>query len=200
VATDSVDALAALGREAFERGDAEASRHAFEAALVERESGELLEGADEASAEHGWVELARAAREPHGDDRERRLRAALALGREAGDAELQFAAVALLGESLVLVGRIEEGMLLFDESLAAVCGGAGDRACPVGGSETAQGRLEEAAILLEGLDQMPDAARALAALHLARGETAVARDLLAAAHDADAAFATRAAEQRPGSD
>ena len=41
-----------------------------------------------------------------------------------------------------------------------------------------QGRLEEAAVLLEGLDQIPDAARPLAALHLARGETTLARDLL----------------------
>ena len=41
-----------------------------------------------------------------------------------------------------------------------------------------QGRLEEAARLLEGLDHHPDAVRALAALHLARGEVALARDLL----------------------
>lgn len=41
-----------------------------------------------------------------------------------------------------------------------------------------QGRLEEAAALLQGLDQVPDAVRPLAALHLARGETALARDLL----------------------
>jgi ATP/maltotriose-dependent transcriptional regulator MalT len=41
-----------------------------------------------------------------------------------------------------------------------------------------QGRLEEAAVLLEGLDQHTDAARPLAALHLARGQTALARDLL----------------------
>lgn len=41
-----------------------------------------------------------------------------------------------------------------------------------------QGRLEEAAQLLEGLDQHPDAVRTLAALYLARGETALARDLL----------------------
>jgi tetratricopeptide (TPR) repeat protein len=41
-----------------------------------------------------------------------------------------------------------------------------------------QGRLEEAALLLDGLDRHPDAVRALAALHLARGEVAVARDLL----------------------
>jgi DNA-binding NarL/FixJ family response regulator len=41
-----------------------------------------------------------------------------------------------------------------------------------------QGRLEEAARLLEGLDHHPDAVRAIAALHLARGELALARDLL----------------------
>ncbi len=41
-----------------------------------------------------------------------------------------------------------------------------------------QGRLEEAAELLKGLDQHPDAVRALAALHLARGEPVLARDLL----------------------
>jgi DNA-binding CsgD family transcriptional regulator len=41
-----------------------------------------------------------------------------------------------------------------------------------------QGRLEEAAVLLEGFDEHPDAARPLAALRLARGEIAWARDLL----------------------
>jgi DNA-binding NarL/FixJ family response regulator len=41
-----------------------------------------------------------------------------------------------------------------------------------------QGRLEEAAQLLSGLEQHPDAVRALASLHLARGDTALARDLL----------------------
>jgi tetratricopeptide (TPR) repeat protein len=41
-----------------------------------------------------------------------------------------------------------------------------------------QGRLEEAAQLLDGLDRHPDAVRALAALHLARGQAALARDLL----------------------
>jgi DNA-binding NarL/FixJ family response regulator len=41
-----------------------------------------------------------------------------------------------------------------------------------------QGRLEEAALFLEGLDHHPDAVRTLAALHLARGEMVLARDLL----------------------
>jgi DNA-binding NarL/FixJ family response regulator len=43
---------------------------------------------------------------------------------------------------------------------------------------TRQGRLEEAAELLTGLDRHPDAVRALAALHLARGEPELARELL----------------------
>jgi DNA-binding CsgD family transcriptional regulator len=332
VAADSRDALIAEGRAAFEQGDARSSRHAFEAALAERESGELLEGLARAlylevdypgsieahqrafaaykgegdplscarvarllswqhvnvygdfavaggwlaraeelleqtgdnGAEHGWIQLLCAPREPHGEGRERRLRAALEIGRRVEDGDLRFAALALLGEALVMTGPAEDGMRLFDESLAAVCAGevqdlyviesvfcgmfvtcerlhdvvraeqwlraAGDlvrrrnliavgplcrahygglltaagrweeadvelaEAAPVfeGGYAGArvivlvrladlrvrQGRFEEAAILLEGLDQMPDAARPLAALHLARGETAVALDLL----------------------
>lgn len=41
-----------------------------------------------------------------------------------------------------------------------------------------QGDLDQAAILLSGYDTHPDAPRTLAALHLAREETALARDLL----------------------
>ncbi len=41
-----------------------------------------------------------------------------------------------------------------------------------------QGRLEEAGQLLKGLEQHPDAVRTLAAFHLARGDVALARDLL----------------------
>ena len=43
---------------------------------------------------------------------------------------------------------------------------------------TRQGRFEEALELLKGLDHHPDAARPLAAIHLARGSPALARDLL----------------------
>jgi DNA-binding NarL/FixJ family response regulator len=225
---------------------------------------ELLGRAGEGSAERGWAELARAEREPHDEAREAHLRAALDLARDADDPDLEFAAVARLGETLVLAGRVEEGMLLFDESLAAVCAGevndpyvvesvfcgmfltcervhdvvraeqwlraAGDLVrrrnlvavgplcrAHYGGLLTAagrwdeaeaeldeaarafeggygaaraivfvrlaelrvrQGRIQEGAILLEGLDQLPDAARPLAALHLARGETALARDVI----------------------
>jgi len=44
MATGSVEALSAEGREAFARADAVISRRAFEAALAERESGELFDG------------------------------------------------------------------------------------------------------------------------------------------------------------
>jgi DNA-binding NarL/FixJ family response regulator len=332
MATESGHALAAEGHQAFRRGDAEASRRAFERALAEGESGELLEGLARAlyleadytgsieahqrafsaygaeldalgaaraarilswlhlnvngdfavaggwlaraeellegvggdTAEHGWVELARATREPYGEGRGRRLGAVLELARRLGDADLRFAALALRGEALAMSGRIEEGMACFDESLAAACAGevsdlyviesvfcgmfltcervhdlaraeqwlraAGDlvrrrRVVAVGplcrahygGLLTAagqweeaeaeldeaarvfeggyaaaraivlirlgdlrvrQGRLEEAAALLEHLDQVPDAARPLAALHLARGEIAMAQEVL----------------------
>jgi DNA-binding CsgD family transcriptional regulator len=332
VTTESVEELSAEGRDAFRQGDAEASRRAFEAALAERQSGELFEGlaralylegdyqrsievhqraftafrdegdalaaaraarilswlyvnvfrdfavaagwlaqaeelleqAGEDGAERGWIELLHATREPHGEGRERRIQAALELGRRLGDRDLEFDALALLGEALVMTGRIEEGMLLFDKSLAAVCGGevedlyvvesvfcamfltcervhdvvrteqwlraAGDLVrrrnlvalgplcrAHYGGLLTAagrweeaeaelaeavrvfesgyagarvivlvrladlrvrQGRLEEAEMLLQGLDQVPDAGRPLAALHLARGELALARDVL----------------------
>ena len=53
-----------------------------------------------------------------------------------------------------------------------------------------QGRLEEAGQLLKGLEQHPDAVRTCAAFHLARGDVALARDLLERAtegSDADVA-------------
>jgi DNA-binding CsgD family transcriptional regulator len=328
----SADALAADGKEAFDRGEAESSRLAFEEALAKGESAALLEGlaralylevryaesiaaherafaayqeegdplgaaraarilawlyinvfgdfavaggwlaradgllddVDEEGVERGWIELTHATREPYTESRVGRLATALDIGRRAGDPDLRFAALARLGETLVMTGRIEEGMVCFDESLAAACAGevrdlyvvesvfcgmfltcervhdvvraeqwlraAGDLIrrrnilavgplcrAHYGGLLTAagrweeaeaeladaaqvfeggyaaaraivlvrladlrvrQGRLEEAAALLEGIDQIPDAARPLAALHLARGETALARDVL----------------------
>lgn len=63
----------------------------------------------------------------------------------------------------------------FDRGLSARRAAAVIR---LAGLRVRQGRLEEAAQLLEGLEQHPDAIGTLAALHLARGEVALARDLL----------------------
>ena len=224
----------------------------------------LLESAGEDSPERGWIEVIRAWDAPDGPERERLLRTGLELGRRFGDADLEILARGQIGHMLVLTGHPEEGMLLLDEALAAVCAGdaqdvlvvescfcgmfqACERAQDVTRAEqwmraademanrrkraavgafcrahyagiltaagrwdeaeselhnaarifergyvanragvmvrladlrVRQGRMEEAAVLLDGLDQHPEATRPLAALHLARGETKRARDLL----------------------
>lgn len=81
----------------------------------------LLEGHEE-SAAHGWVTLDRA---PFtSDPRERQAIAdeALAIARRVGDAELEFAAIALQGHVGVVLGRIDEGMRLLDEAMTAITG------------------------------------------------------------------------------
>jgi ATP/maltotriose-dependent transcriptional regulator MalT len=224
----------------------------------------LLEQAGEDTVERGWAEVVHAILEPYGEIRERRLAAALELGRRFGDADLEFAALSRIAEDRIAAGRIDEGMRLLDESLTAVCSGEVEDievvesvfcgmfvACEqlqdvaradrwlraadelvqrrsrtavgafcrahYGGILTAagrweeaetefdeaarmfergyegsramvlarladlrvrQGRLEEAEVLLEGIDQRLDAARPLAALHLARGSTALAREAI----------------------
>ena len=87
-----------------------------------------------------------------------------------------------LGGLLMAAGRWEEAETELNEAARVFEGSyAGARVIVLvrlADLRVRQGRLEEAAILLEGLDQVPDAARPLAALHLARGEYALARDLL----------------------
>ena len=224
----------------------------------------LLEEAGDDSPEHGWVLSMQAT--PDGDPvvQEDFCREAWALGRRHRDVDLEFEAEGYVGLMLVQQGRVEEGLHLFDEVLAAVCAGevrdvfviegticgmflACERANDVvraeqwlrtaedivrrphmvgvsafcrahyGGILTAagrweeaevelteaarllevsykamrgaalvrladlrarQGRFEEAEELLDGLDQRPDAWRTMAAVHLAKGNLAVARDLL----------------------
>ena len=72
--------------------------------------------------ETGWVSLNQGMFEADPEVKEQRYRAALAHAREAGDASLEFATLAYLGASLVHNDRVDEGMLLLDEALAAVAG------------------------------------------------------------------------------
>ncbi|HET8575579.1 MAG TPA: hypothetical protein VFO18_00665 [Methylomirabilota bacterium] len=222
----------------------------------------LLEEAGEDGPEHGWVQIIKAFSEPDAQVRESLLREAIAIGRRFGDPDIEFLALAYLGGLLVMTDRVEEGMVLSDEALAAACAGDVTElatvdeifcgllwACELvndvpradqwmraaaermqrsnvvaafcrahyGGILTAagrwreaeaelveaarhfdrgmsgrraaaiirladlrvrQGRLEEAAQLLKGFEQHPDVVPTLAALHLARRDTALARDLL----------------------
>jgi DNA-binding NarL/FixJ family response regulator len=222
----------------------------------------ILEQAGEDRPEHGWVLIIKAISEPDAQVREAWLREAVAIGRRFGVADVEFLALSYLGGLFVMTDRVEEGLVLGDEALAALCAGeltelvtvdeifcglfwacelvndvpradqwmraAADRMrrsnvvaafcrAHYGGILTAagrwqeaeaelvqaarhfdrgisarrdaavirlanlrvrQGRLEEAALLLKGLEQHPDVVPTLAALHLARGELALARDLL----------------------
>ncbi len=81
----------------------------------------LLEGEEE-SAAHGWVALDRApfTRDPH--ERQAIADEALAIARRVGDTELEFSAIALHGHVRVVLGRVEEGMRLLDEAMAAIAG------------------------------------------------------------------------------
>ena len=214
----------------------------------------------EDSTEHGWALILQAFGEPDPAAREILLRDAIVIGRRLGDPDVESEALVCLGGVFLMTGRVEEGLVLIDEALAAACAGELAEiatidsifclffwACELvndvpradqwmrqaaelmqrhhvagafcrahyGGILTAagrwdeaeaqlvestrlfdgrmpqaaalirladlrlrQGRLEEAAQLLDGLDTHPDAVRTLAALHLARGEPALARDLL----------------------
>jgi len=82
----------------------------------------LLEGVEECAA-HGWLTLDRAPWSGDAFERERLARAALAIARRFGDSDLEFGALALLGDAYVHSGRVAEGMTLVDEAMAAVTGG-----------------------------------------------------------------------------
>jgi DNA-binding NarL/FixJ family response regulator len=222
----------------------------------------ILEQVGDDRPEHGWVQIIKAFSEPDAQVREELLREAVATGRRFGDPDIEFLALGYLGGVFVMTDRVEEGLVLSDEALAAVSAGELTElatvdeifcgllwACELvndvpradqwmraaaermrrsnvvaafcrahyGGILTAagrwpeaetelveaarhfdrgmsarraaalirladlrvrQGRLKEAAQLLAGLEQHPDVVPTLAALRLARGEVALARDLL----------------------
>jgi DNA-binding CsgD family transcriptional regulator len=56
-------------------------------------------------------------------EREQFATAAIALARRCGDRDLEFDAMALLGEAYVAAGRVTEGMRLLDQAMVAVAAG-----------------------------------------------------------------------------
>jgi DNA-binding CsgD family transcriptional regulator len=221
----------------------------------------LLEGVEECAA-HGWLILDQAPFSSDPSEREKYAASALTIARRFGDADLEFEALALLGETYVASGRIREGMRLLDQAMAAVSAGEvtghgavgeiycrllsacehagdvrraeewlgmadrdvvwrdfvrptckthyggilialgrwaeaetelldairafergywGDRVFPLvrlADLRVRQGRYEEAERLMEGVEWHPTARHAAAAIALARGELALAQDLV----------------------
>jgi DNA-binding NarL/FixJ family response regulator len=91
----------------------------------------LLEGVEECAA-HGWLILDRAPWTSDSSDREKFATAAIAIARRYGDRDLEFDAMALLGEAYVACGRVVEGMTLLDQAMAAVAAGEVAGVGPVG--------------------------------------------------------------------
>jgi DNA-binding CsgD family transcriptional regulator len=82
----------------------------------------MLEDVEECAA-HGWLILDGAVFSRDAKEREQCATSALAVARRFGDADLEFEAIALLGETRVASGRVAEGMKLLDEAMAAVTAG-----------------------------------------------------------------------------
>jgi tetratricopeptide (TPR) repeat protein len=82
----------------------------------------VLEGVEECAA-HGWLVLDRAPFTSDVAEREQRAAAAIEIARRYGDRDLEFDAMALLGETYVASGRVAEGMTLLDQVMAAVAAG-----------------------------------------------------------------------------
>jgi DNA-binding NarL/FixJ family response regulator len=83
------------------------------------------------SSEAGWIALNSAMFESDRAHRNELLREGLEAGRRCHDTNLEFAALAYLGASLVHGDATEDGMALLDEALAAVVGDDVDDVCAI---------------------------------------------------------------------
>jgi DNA-binding NarL/FixJ family response regulator len=86
----------------------------------------LLSEAEAGDLERAWLDLFDAFASSDLGATEVALRRAVASGRALDDPNLELDATALLGQHLVASGRVEEGMKLLDECLAAACAGEVD--------------------------------------------------------------------------
>jgi DNA-binding CsgD family transcriptional regulator len=91
----------------------------------------LLEGVEQCAA-HGWLTLDRAPFTDNPSERERLAMATLTIAKRFADRDLEFSAMALLGEAYVASGRVADGMSLLDETMAAVSGGEVAGIAPIG--------------------------------------------------------------------
>jgi hypothetical protein len=72
---------------------------------------------------HGWLCLVRAYETSDLSLSRQRTERALEVARSTGDLDLELAALAHLGQTLVALGHVQEGLMLIDEAMAGSFGG-----------------------------------------------------------------------------
>jgi tetratricopeptide (TPR) repeat protein len=83
----------------------------------------LLAEAGPHGPEEGWLLILTSFGEGDLAAREGLLRAAVESGRRHRDPDVEFDALGYLGGLLILTGRVEQGLVHFDEAMAAACAG-----------------------------------------------------------------------------
>jgi DNA-binding CsgD family transcriptional regulator len=83
---------------------------------------QTLLGTDDHSLEAGWVALSIGMFEGDRSKKDELFRTALAIARAQSDTDLEVSGLAYLGSSLVHADKIDDGMRMLDESLAAIVG------------------------------------------------------------------------------
>src|SRR3954454_2191266 len=119
-AGDTVAAAACARWLAFLHGAINCNMAAAGGWMARAES--LLDDAEECAG-HGWLALDRAPFTDVAAERQQLAAAALAIARRYGDVDLEFDAMALLGEAYVADGLVAKGMKLIDEAMTAVSAG-----------------------------------------------------------------------------
>src|SRR5207253_1806273 len=142
--------------------------------------------------EAGWLALIKSAMTTDTDAMKSLAQQAIDLGRSFRDHDLEIVGVSALGLARVYATELASGMAALDEAMAAASGGelrsffalsdvycntliACERAADL---RLRQGRIEEAARLLEGLEENRLALRATVRLRMAQGQTPVAARML----------------------
>ena len=85
--------------------------------------GETLLAETGPCAEQGWFHQLRAKMAPNADATVRHARQAVEIARQHGDADLEVWALSEQGRALVALGRVDEGMAMLDEAVAAATAG-----------------------------------------------------------------------------
>lgn len=83
----------------------------------------VLDQGEDGGPEHGWASIIRSHSESDPAKRDRLLEQAVEIGRAVDEPDIEFEALSYRGAWMVMSGRVDEGLGLFDRAMAATCAG-----------------------------------------------------------------------------